>query len=100
RAHQPLPSFPTRRSSDLNSWAGTEFERMGAGYKTFAALSATLDGMPLVYSGQEEPLKKRLEFFEKDTIPFGEYAHEKFYTTLNRSEEHTSELQSRENLVC
>jgi hypothetical protein len=68
---------------DENSWAGTEFERMGEGHKTFAALCATLDGMPLMYSGQEEPLKKRLAFFEKDTIPFGQYQYASFYTTLN-----------------
>lgn len=68
---------------DENSWAGTEFERMGDGHKAFAALCATLDGMPLIYSGQEEPLKKRLAFFEKDTIPFSQYAYADFYTTLN-----------------
>ena len=67
---------------DENSWAGTEFERMGEGAKTFAAFSATIDGMPLIYSGQEEPLKKRLAFFEKDTIPFHNYSYESFYTTL------------------
>ena len=67
---------------DENSWAGTEFERMGDGHKAFAALCATIDGMPLLYSGQEEPLKKRLAFFEKDTIPFGSYAYEDFYATL------------------
>jgi glycosidase len=68
---------------DENSWAGTEFERMGDGARTFAALCHTLDGMPLIYSGQEEPLKKRLDFFEKDTIPFGQYAYAEFYTRLN-----------------
>ena len=68
---------------DENSWAGTEFERLGDGAQTFAALCYTLDGMPLVYSGQEEPLKKRLAFFEKDTIPFLNYAYADFYTTLN-----------------
>ncbi len=67
---------------DENSWAGTEFERMGEGAKTFAAFSATIDGMPLIYSGQEEPLKKRLAFFEKDTIPFHTYSYESFYSTL------------------
>ena len=67
---------------DENSWAGTEFERMGDGHKAFAALSATIDGIPLLYSGQEEPLRKRLEFFEKDTIPFKNYAYEEFYSTL------------------
>ena len=68
---------------DENSWAGTEFERMGDGHQAFAALVATLDGMPLMYSGQEEPLKKRLAFFEKDTIPFSTYRYEVFYTMLN-----------------
>lgn len=68
---------------DENSWAGTEFERMGDGHQTFAAFVHTLDGMPLIYSGQEEPLKKRLAFFEKDTIPFGKYEYEAFYTKLN-----------------
>lgn len=67
---------------DENSWAGTEFERMGEGHKAFAALCATIDGIPLLYSGQEEPLRKRLEFFEKDTIPFKNYAYADFYSTL------------------
>lgn len=69
---------------DENSWAGTEFERMGDGHLAFAALVQTWEGMPLIYSGQEEPLKKRLEFFEKDPIPFENFAYEEFYTTLNK----------------
>lgn len=68
---------------DENSWAGTEFERMGEGHKAFAALVWTIDGMPLLYSGQEEPLKKRLAFFEKDTIPFQNYMYADFFTRLN-----------------
>jgi glycosidase len=67
---------------DENSWAGTEFERMGDGHKAFAVLAATIDGMPLIYSGQEEPLKKRLQFFEKDTIPWKDYAYADFYRTM------------------
>ena len=67
---------------DENSWAGTELERMGEGHKAFAILAATLDGMPLIYSGQEEPLKKRLEFFKKDPIQFKNYAYADFYREL------------------
>ncbi len=67
---------------DENSWNGTEFERMGEGHKAFAILSATLDGMPLVYSGQEEPIKKRLEFFKKDPIEFKNYNYADFYREL------------------
>lgn len=68
---------------DENSWSGSEVERMGEAYKTMAVLTYTLDGIPLMYSGQEEPLTKRLLFFEKDTIPFSIYANENFYTQLN-----------------
>lgn len=54
---------------DENSWNGTEYERMGAAAETFAVLTYLMPGMPLVYNGQEYDLKKRLRFFEKDTIP-------------------------------
>jgi glycosidase len=67
---------------DENSWAGTEMERMGDGHKAFAVLAFTIDGMPLIYSGQEEPIKKRLEFFEKDPIAWKDYAYADFYKTL------------------
>jgi len=67
---------------DENSWGGTVFERMGEGHKTFAVLAATLDGMPLIYGGQEAPLRKRLEFFEKDAIEWNDYAYTDFYKTL------------------
>jgi len=53
---------------DENSWNGTEYERLGESVKTFAALSFTLPGMPLIYTGQEAGLDKRLAFFEKDSI--------------------------------
>lgn len=53
---------------DENSWQGTEFERMGEAAEAMAVLSVTVPGMPLVYSGQETGLDKRLRFFEKDTI--------------------------------
>ncbi len=67
---------------DENSWAGTEFERMGDAHKVFAVLAATFNGMPLVYSGQEEPLRKRLSFFEKDNIEFKDYAYADFYRSI------------------
>jgi len=53
---------------DENSWNGTEFERLGEGVKTFAALTFVVPGMPLIYSGQEVGLNKRLKFFERDVI--------------------------------
>jgi alpha-amylase len=38
----------------------------------------------LIYSGQEEPNKKRLQFFVKDTIEWKHYALASFYRTLNK----------------
>lgn len=67
---------------DENSWNGTVHERYGEGYKIFAVLMATVPGMPLVYSGQEAGLDKRLEFFEKDAINWKEYPLQDFYKTL------------------
>lgn len=69
---------------DENSWQGTEFERMGKGAEAMFVLAATIPGMPLVYSGQEVGLDKRLRFFDKDTIPFGNgsSAYPVFYQTL------------------
>jgi len=53
---------------DENSWNGTEFERYGDGVKTFATFIFTAYGIPMLYSGQEAGLSKRLRFFEKDTV--------------------------------
>ncbi|MGY3794190.1 alpha-amylase family glycosyl hydrolase [Aquimarina sp. 433] len=53
---------------DENSWNGTVQERMGDAKELFAALSYVAPGMPLIYSGQEYDMDKRLLFFEKDTI--------------------------------
>ena len=69
---------------DENSWNGTEFERMGDAAKTFAVLCYTLPGMPLIYSGQESALNRRLKFFDKDTIDWNDYRLAGFYTTLNK----------------
>lgn len=67
---------------DENSWAGTEFERMGDGHKAFAVLTATIPGLPLLYTGQESAMDKQLEFFKKDSIAWGDYPYAGFYKTL------------------
>lgn len=67
---------------DENSWKGTVFERMGDAASAMTVLSATLPGMPLVYSGQEAGLAKRLSFFEKDEIPWQEHEMGELYRTL------------------
>ena len=73
---------------DENSWKGDVFERYGNTHLLQAILAFTIDGMPLLYSGQEAGLNKRLAFFEKDTIEWGDYAYADFYSsllTLNKS---------------
>ncbi len=67
---------------DENSWNGTEMERMGESRFCFAVLAATMQGMPLVYNGQETSLDKRLRFFDKDTISWKKMDLEDFYTKL------------------
>jgi 1,4-alpha-glucan branching enzyme len=67
---------------DENSWNGTEFERLGDGVKAFYVLTATVPGMPLIYTGQESGLNKRLEFFEKDAVNWGDYEMTSFYKAL------------------
>ncbi|MBI1193379.1 MAG: alpha-amylase [Bacteroidetes bacterium] len=67
---------------DENSWNGTEFERLGEAAKAMAVFSFTVPGMPLIYSGQEAPVQKRLDFFEKDPIAWNNYAFGDFYTKL------------------
>lgn len=57
---------------DENSWNGTVFERYGDGHRAFATLIFTAYGIPMLYSGQEAGLDKRLRFFDKDTIDWSD----------------------------
>ena len=41
-----------------------------------------MEGMPLLYNGQEANLQKRLEFFEKDTISWEDTSLYDFYKQL------------------
>nr|WP_326528222.1 alpha-amylase family glycosyl hydrolase [Rhodoferax sp.] len=67
---------------DKNSWDGTDQELFGPAYEAMAVLSVTLPGMPLIYSGQESRLTKRLAFFEKDSIDWKNFELQAFYTEL------------------
>lgn len=70
---------------DENSWNGTVFERMGDATRTFAVLATLMDGMPLIYNGQEAGMRKRLEFFEKDPIDWSDPDNFRdFYSRLFR----------------
>ncbi len=68
---------------DENSWQGTEFERMGANHLPAFVLAATArNSFPLLYTGQEASLNKRLRFFEKDTVDWNGPSLAPFYTAM------------------
>ncbi len=84
---------------DLNSWEGTEFERLGNLTDAFAVLSYTLPGMPLIYTGQETGMNRAFEFFKKDKAPTWEPRNEyfEFYKKLNSLKHSQAALQAGEN---
>ncbi len=68
---------------DENSWNGTEFEKYGEMAMPLAVFSFTWAGVPLLYSGQELPNVKRLQFFDKDVIAWnGRYELSGFFKKL------------------
>ena len=66
----PRLSYPAWFTSnhDENSWNGTEYEKYGDMDLPLSVFSTMWYGIPLIYSGQELPNKKRLLFFDKDEI--------------------------------
>ncbi|HLW07104.1 MAG TPA: alpha-amylase family glycosyl hydrolase, partial [Marinilabiliaceae bacterium] len=80
----PKGAYPMQFTSnhDENSWNGTTHERMGDAANTFAALTFVVEGMPLIYNGQEAGLNKRLEFFEKDFIDWSDLSASQLYSQL------------------
>ena len=86
---------------DENTWNGTEYEKYGIFAKPLAVFSVTWNGVPLIYNGQELPLKtKRLEFFEKDPIPWtGKNELHDFYKTLLNLKSNNSALRGGDAAV-
>jgi glycosidase len=68
---------------DENSWAGSELERMGPNHVPAFVLAATVqNSFPLLYTGQEASLSKRLRFFEKDTVDWSGPSLAPFYRSI------------------
>lgn len=69
---------------DENSWNKADFATMpGASHAPFAVLTQTMKrSVPLIYSGQEEPVLRAIRFFDKDTITWDKYARAGFYQKL------------------
>lgn len=53
---------------DKNSWEGNQFSNFGAALPACIVFTGVVNGMPLIYSGQEAGLDRSLAFFEKDEI--------------------------------
>src|SRR5690606_42132966 len=93
------PSSPTRRSSDLAAPAGRRGGVMGTVQIVTSVLAAAITVIAAALAVRAvrrmvavirlgEPVRSRFDRKLARTV------------TMLRSEEHTSELQSRENLVC
>ncbi len=67
---------------DKNSWEGTLAKNFGPALDAAIVLTATLEGMPMLYSGQEAGLDRPLAFFDKDTINWRDHPHTQLYETL------------------
>lgn len=80
---EAIPLYFTS-NHDENSWNKSDYGTFpGAVHAPFAVFTQTMAGsVPLVYSGQEEPLLRPLQFFERDPIVFGKFERAKFYNTL------------------
>ncbi|MCP2039355.1 alpha-amylase family glycosyl hydrolase [Chryseobacterium sp. HSC-36S06] len=67
---------------DKNSWEGNQYSNFGPALKAVTVFTVMMDGMPLVYSGQEAGLDRSLLFFERDPIEWKKHENEALYTTL------------------
>ena len=67
---------------DKNSWEGNQYSNFGPALKAVTVFTVMMDGMPMVYSGQEAGLNRSLLFFEKDPIVWKKHENEALYTTL------------------
>lgn len=69
---------------DKNSWEGNQFSNFGDGLPACMVLSTVINGMPLIYGGQEAGLDRSLAFFEKDSIAWKEHPFAALYQKLFR----------------
>jgi glycosidase len=68
---------------DENSWTSTAYEKYGNNVKALSVFNATWYGIPMIYSGEEAGLNKRLFFFDKDYIDWTvDPSLHDFYKTL------------------
>jgi len=64
---------------DENKNAGPALLRMGQAFEAMTVLTFTIPGIPLIFSGQEAGLNRKLAFFDKDEI---DWKNGKDYSTF------------------
>ena len=69
---------------DENSWNRVMVEHFGDKVYPLSAMLFTLPGIPMIYSGQESRVEKKLKFFEKDSIQWNNFPDANFYKQLIR----------------
>jgi len=85
---------------DENSWNGTEYEKYQSAAKPWAVFTFTWKGVPLIYSGQELPNHKRLQFFDKDALHWNHApALQDFYTCLTQFRKQSKALTQGETFI-
>src|SRR5690606_42110785 len=97
--HRYLHSFPTRRSSDLIR----NETHIDGDYLLRSDVNAQEKSIRLVYGGRSIPDSVKMAVIAKSKgygIKGASITIQQGFSIEDRSEEHTSELQSRENLVC
>lgn len=67
---------------DKNAWEGTQYTNFGDGLTAAMVMASVVNGMPLVYSGQEAGLDRSLKFFEKDPIEWKSHPNAAVYKKL------------------
>src|SRR5690606_40400177 len=98
-SHRDLHSFPTRRSSDLPFLAASFISL------TFTRLTSTLillssANFRILFLVIPSKIRSLIGAVNKVSLTLKNTFMVPASSKYSRSEEHTSELQSRENLVC
>lgn len=86
---------------DENSWNGTEYEKYGEMAIPLAVFICTWNGIPLIYSGQEMPNNKRLQFFDKDEIEWTDKPelHNFYKKLLHLRKQHPALLSGHKDVI-
>jgi glycosidase len=81
---------------DENSWNKADYGTFpGPVHAPFAVFTQTMaNSVPLIYSGQEEPVLRPLKFFDKDPMVFQNFERAPFYKTLLSLRQRNSALSA------